>query len=477
MEPAGDAKSKNKFGIVKYFTYLCIRNEIRKVMSKFIVKVDADYKSNPLVIISKKIKVSEIYNGYVDNSRKVEGGIRAMGGKLDIRPKWQRSYVVGNDKTWKAKLINSVLNGRPTGLIYFGVVANSDVEYVNVDGQQRMITICEFIKNAFPIDIEINGVVVNAVFDKLPYQSLRDAIMNYELDVRICNGDEESLLEWFRTINQPSSILTEQEIRNTSFVSEWLESAKAFFSLCDEKDEKLINDDSSKYYYKKYMTSDPLRQGVLETVLDWAGWEDEFNNSSKELRIYNYMLSHYQSEDNADNLINYYKKVIDWARATFLDGYEKDKVPQSMKSVDWGRLYHTYGNQTFDTKYVSKRLHELLDYFQEVNKCDGFYEWILTGEDPNRQGEFKIVSRNFDKQMKENAYRKQGGIDPIDGQHYEISEMEAHHIKAWYLGGKREEDNCVLLCKRSHDRVHAGEFKQEDVRALKHALLLRVKAE
>ena len=65
--------------------------------------------------------MKDIASGYVDNSKKNAGGVVAMDGELDIRPKFQRSFIVEDNEDWKTNLIDSVINGRPIGVIYFGI--------------------------------------------------------------------------------------------------------------------------------------------------------------------------------------------------------------------------------------------------------------------------------------------------------------------------------------------------------------------
>ena len=66
--------------------------------------------------------------------------------------------------------------------------------------------------------------------------------------------------------------------------------------------------------------------------------------------------------------------------------------------------------------------------------------------------------RNFTDEDKSARYNAQGGIDPIDGQHYEMKDMEAHHIKSWKNGGDSKYDNLVWLSKKSHRDYHNGDL-------------------
>jgi hypothetical protein len=52
-------------------------------------------------------------------------------------------------------------------------------------------------------------------------------------------------------------------------------------------------------------------------------------------------------------------------------------------------------------------------------------------------------------------YEKQVGIDPVDGQHYELAEMQEHHIIEWVDGGKTILENCVMVSKKNHENIYA----------------------
>ena len=72
--------------------------------------------------------------------------------------------------------------------------------------------------------------------------------------------------------------------------------------------------------------------------------------------------------------------------------------------------------------------------------------------------------RTFKPEDRQRMYNSQGGIDPIDGLHYDITEMEAHHIKPWRLGGPTDYDNMVMLCKKSHTDIDILGLTPDDVR-------------
>ena len=171
-------------------------------------------------------------------------------------------------------------------------------------------------------------------------------------------------------------------------------------------------------------------------------------------------MSEHQNHTNADEIINHYKSVIDWVHDVFFhDGLPKSW--QSVRSQDWGRMYSQYKDKelTEDEKlHISKRTKYFISLGASIyQKSDGFYEWVLRGEKDDEINTF-LHLRNFTDEDKSARYNAQGGIDPIDGQHYEMEDMEAHHIKSWKNGGDSKYDNLVWLSKKNHRAFHNGDL-------------------
>ena len=78
-------------------------------------------------ITERKIKIRDIFDGYKDSE---EEGVVAYGGRLDVRPKYQREFVY-KDKQRDA-VIETVLKGFPLNVMYWAV--NGDGTYEVIDG-------------------------------------------------------------------------------------------------------------------------------------------------------------------------------------------------------------------------------------------------------------------------------------------------------------------------------------------------------
>ena len=92
-----------------------------------------------------EIPVREICNGYKDSE---EEGVFAFGGKLNVRPKYQREFVYDDKK--RNAVIETVNKNFPLNVMYWA--KNEDGTFEIIDGQQRTLSLCQYVDNAFSVD-------------------------------------------------------------------------------------------------------------------------------------------------------------------------------------------------------------------------------------------------------------------------------------------------------------------------------------
>ena len=170
------------------------------------------------------ITVRDLAEGYVNDSEiDIEQGVYAYGGKLCVRPAFQRSFVY--DKAQESAVIDTTIKGFPLNIMYW--VDNGDGTYDCLDGQQRTISLCNFVDG---ISSSINkwfNITHSCPDDfRLSYATLKrkdpdllEKFLDYELEVYICKGTKAEQMEWFRTINIAGEELSDQELRNANYVS------------------------------------------------------------------------------------------------------------------------------------------------------------------------------------------------------------------------------------------------------------------
>jgi hypothetical protein len=349
----------------------------------------------------KEISVRDLTNGYKDNA---EDGVIGYQGKLDIRPPYQREFVYG-DKERNA-VINTVQKDFPLNVMYWAVREDGNFEII--DGQQRTISLCQYVNN----DFSINGLA----FHNLP-KDKQEQILEYKLMVYFCSGTDSEKLDWFQTINIAGKELTNQELRNAVYSGSWVTDAKRYFS---KNSRPKIGDD--------YLSGSANRQEFLETAIDWIS-----NGQIKE-----YMSEH-QHDPTAIDLWNYFQSVINWVKAVF------PKYRREMKGIEWGILYNDFKDQKYDPKILEQEVSKLMED-DDVDNKKGIYIFVLT-----RKEKFLNI-RAFSPNQKREAYERQKGICPVCKEHFEIEQMEGDHITPWHEGGKTSAENCQMLCKEDNRR-------------------------
>ncbi len=350
----------------------------------------------------KEITIRELVEGYRDNN---EEGVVGYGGKLNIRPKYQREFVY-KDKQRDA-VITTINRDFPLNVMYWAVCDDGTFEVI--DGQQRTISICQYVTSVFAYDMRY--------FHNLQNDEQK-RFLDYKLMIYLCSGTDSEKLEWFRTINIAGEKLTDQELRNAVYSGSWVSDAKRYFSKTSCPAYGLGGN---------YMSGSAIRQEYLETAIAWIAEKDNHN-------IEYYMATH-QNDANAAELWLYFQSVINWVRLIF------PKYRKEMKGVAWGVLYNKYGNQPFDAVALEEQVKELM-LDEDVTNKKGIYPYLLTGD------ERYLSIRAFSEKQKREAYERQDGVCPACGERFALEQMEGDHITPWAEGGTTTVDNCQMLCKR-----------------------------
>lgn len=118
----------------------------------------------------REVTIREVIDGYINNQ---EDGVVGYSGLLNIRPKYQREFVY-RDKQ-RDSVIETVRKDFPLNVMYW--VKSSDETYEVLDGQQRTISICEYVAGNFSLNFQY--------FHNLE-DTEREQILDYPLMVYFC---------------------------------------------------------------------------------------------------------------------------------------------------------------------------------------------------------------------------------------------------------------------------------------------------
>ena len=366
------------------------------------------------------IKVRDLFNGYQDNG---SDGVVAYGGKLDVRPAYQREFVYKREQ--QQAVIDTVSKGYPLNVMYWADQGGG--RYELIDGQQRTLSICTFLNN----DFSCKGLF--QIPQSLQFGSLtkdqQDKLLDYELAVYICEGNPSEKLEWFKTINIAGEKLTDQELRNAVYAGPWVSDAKRYFSKTGCAAYGLGS---------KYLKRTPIRQEYLESVIYWYG-----DQAMPKLDIEECMMKH-QHDSKAQDLWDYFQRVIEWVETLF-PTYRKE-----MKGLPWGIYYNRYHKNSYNPIALEQEIATLMAD-PDVTKKRGIYKYVLEKAIGNNDPSGLSI-RAFGDSQKRTIYEQQGGVCPHCGKKFDYEEMEGDHIIPWSKGGKTELANLQMLCQACNRR-------------------------
>ena len=347
-----------------------------------------------------EVTVRELVDGFADRA---EDGVVAYGGRLDIRPKYQREFIY-SEKQQQA-VIDTVTKGYPLNTMYWAVRGDGTFEVI--DGQQRTLSICRYVNGDFSHRMRF---FANLQDDE------RERILGYRLMVYLCEGTDSEKLEWFRTINIAGEELSEQELRNAVYAGPWTADAKRYFSKTECVAYQLGN---------KYLAGSAIRQDYLETSIAWLSGGD----------VEVYMASH-QHDASAAPLWMYFQNVIAWVKTLF-PVYRRE-----MKGLEWGALFNEFKEREYDPAALERETVRLMAD-DDVTRKGGIYEYLLSGG----ERESALSIRKFTDSQKRAAYERQDGKCADCGRRFDFEEMHGDHIVPWSKGGHTSPDNLQMLCR------------------------------
>lgn len=192
-------------------------------------------KENKMVFSNASIPVTSIIND-IDSVKF---------GKLDLQPDYQREFIWSDE--FKETLMFSVIRNYPIGIVTIRILSERNKKGAMrevVDGQQRLTTIYNFIKNEFPIkgnhakkivnDLKTYFELAGETDDKLSklvhkvdkfeniriyYKDLPEIVQQNILSfniamIQITNSDDEQIREYFRLLQNQERLRAGEIIKS-----------------------------------------------------------------------------------------------------------------------------------------------------------------------------------------------------------------------------------------------------------------------
>ncbi len=369
----------------------------------------------------KEITIAELIKGYKSPASGDEGVI-GYDGDLDIRPPFQREFVY--DAPRQEAVIRSVLAKFPLNIMYWACIDNNRFELL--DGQQRTLSICRFWDCKFTIKIDGKRYQ----YDSLP-KDKQQIFDNYKLTVYQCDGTDTEKMEWFSIVNIAGMELSKQELRNAIYSGPWVNAAKRYFG------HKASTNAAYRLGQNYVSMKNADRQALLELAIKWIIHQDE------EVKDIDEYMAQHRTATSADDMWEYYKKVISWAKNTFPNNKSRNKL---LEKVDWNELYLEHGNhEDLDPNKLEeeiKRLIQLKESGVAIQKLAGVYPYVLDGNEQH------LNLRTFTPAVKQAKYEEQKGKCNLCLRKKKLGEMHADHITPWKEGGLTIPDNLQMVCAK-----------------------------
>ena len=108
----------------------------------------------------KEITVAELTKDYENNAEK---GVIGFSGKLDIRPPYQREFIYKDEQ--RDAVIDTINKRFSTECDVLGSSRSDGGNFEIIDGQQRTISVCQYVKNDF--SLKVGNIPESRGFDNL----------------------------------------------------------------------------------------------------------------------------------------------------------------------------------------------------------------------------------------------------------------------------------------------------------------------
>jgi hypothetical protein len=232
--------------------------------------------------------------------------------KLIINPEFQRNLV------WKPKqksqFIESILLNIPLPYLYLN--QNSKGKYIVVDGLQRTVTICDFLKDKFPLqELEALSWLNGKRFSELD-ENLQTRIEDQKIPCYTIRPSVplKMIYDIFKRINTGGTQLNRQEIRNCIYLG---------------KATRLLKELSSQDYFIKAIDSGirSERMKDQEAVLRYIAFSwcyEDYNNDMDEF-LGNVMKAINTEENDSERVKADFQRVMEWTYDFF--GEKNFRIP------------------------------------------------------------------------------------------------------------------------------------------------------
>lgn len=325
---------------------------------------------------------------------------------LVLAPEFQRRKV-WSDKA-KSYLIDTILNGFPIPAVYvrqkIDLKTKKTIREV-IDGQQRISTILDYIKDRFPVSKVHNKRYGGLKFSELP-DEIKEKFLDYDLSVGFLVGaDDSDVLEVFSRINSYTIVLNPQEKINAEFSGKF---KQAVFTLGRDHLEFWRRNRILTNYNIMRMKEAELCTDLVIAMMD--GIQDR-------KRIKAYYKKYDDDFPQEDKIIKQFEKCIDTIAEIYEDRliespFRRATMFYSLFCAIYDILYGLPGSNTVNIKLKAEMYKPIRNALSKLEKelhakepSPEYFEFIdaskrHTTDQSRRQHRYEFILKEIFKEIK-----------------------------------------------------------------------------
>jgi hypothetical protein len=212
-------------------------------------------------------------------------------GELLLQPKFQRRDV-WSDKA-KSYLLDTILRGKPIPKIYLRLETNRNTKRTVrevVDGQQRLRSVLDFLKDGFKISRTHNQEHGGKYFSEIDDDAQED-VLNYTFAVDVLEDmPDAEVYDVFARLNTYSVTLNYQELRHAKYFGEFKTTAyrlaKAFMTFWRENevftDKQILRMAEAEFVSELLIAASSGIRAKEKRLIDsfYSKWDNDFPKRS-----------------------------------------------------------------------------------------------------------------------------------------------------------------------------------------------------
>lgn len=395
-------------------------------------------------------------------------------GDIVPNPDYQRDYVYDSNRA--SKLIESLLMNIPIPTIYF--CQENDETYSVIDGQQRITSLVNYLKNQFPlIGLQelpsINGKyyrdLEKAVQKRLKSSSLRAIV--------ILKESQEIKYEIFARLNQGSVSLKPQELRNCLY--------RGSFNA-------MLENLSHNKYLPILFHDENKRKVYQERILRFFALRNYTEYKSSIKKTMNAFMREHQNDETEkiENFETLFNQTIDIIKqilgndAFFAIDRDKNSIIEKFSGSVYDSIIIPFS--FFDAHDLMSHADKIREQLNDLKRSNEQYRedtYAATGSKKRVIGRIQQVynligqtvglnrkseSRTFPEEVKKTLFHKGYICNYCKNEILNIEDAEVDHVVPFSLGGNTDISNAQLLhrhCNREKNNsidIPGHDFEEDE---------------